>query len=232
MAIYLSSQNSGYRSLAHSGCRYNDRMNNRINELLKERGWQNSDLADRIGAHTTTVSRLINGRILLSEPWLVKLSRAFGVPPSEILAPRADVRMITVASKVEAGLWAESLEIPIDDQYEVPIPDDPAYRHLRLFAAETHGPSMNKRYPPGTVIIFNDQAETGSPLEVGKRYVVRRERNGSREDTVKTLWRDKTGRYWLLPESTDPLFQEPLSLDPDDGDVTIIGRVIWSVQRE
>ena len=59
--------------------------------------------------------------------------------------------------------------------------------------------------------------------------------DGQQEHTVKLLHRDDDGKFWLLPESTDPLFQAAISVEDgvEDGDaVTIIGRVRFAVTRE
>lgn len=209
-------------------------MRNRIKILLGERGWQNDDLAERLGAHTTTVSRLINERLPLSEEWLTRLAAAFAIPPSEVIAEPAGVRKVDVRVLVEVGAWRDNSQLPSDDCYSVPIPEDQALAGVTLVAAEVRGASMNRRYSEGTVIVFNNMAETGEALRDGSRYVIERRRgDGMRETSVKTLWRDEAGKMWLLPESTDPRYQEPVPLD-SAGDVTvrIIGRVLYAVQRE
>jgi phage repressor protein C with HTH and peptisase S24 domain len=93
---------------------------------------------------------------------------------------------------------------------------------------------MNKRYPEGSALIFTSIYETRETPQVGKRYIVETERpDGLREATVKTLWQDETGEHWLLPESTDPRYQQPIKLSDGDGNIVrIVGRVVFSVQRE
>lgn len=233
-AMLVSRSNSGDRSLHHSGYRYTKRMRNQIKALLQERDWTNDMLAEKIGAHTTTVSRLINSRIMLDERWLLKLAEAFDVPPAAILEDRPNVRMVEVRGFVQAGHWAEAWELPEQDRHLVPIPDEETYKGFGLFAVETRGPSMDKRYPEGTVVVFTDQIERGEPLVPGRRYIVERERaDGLREATVKTLWRDAEGALWLLPESNDPRFQQPIPLAGEEGDtIRIVGRVVYAVQRE
>ncbi|RUV07972.1 phage repressor [Mesorhizobium sp. M1A.F.Ca.IN.020.03.2.1] len=145
-----------------------------------------------------------------------------------------DVRHVKVTGFVQAGAWAETWEWSDDEVYSVPVPDDPALRAFGLHAAETRGPSMNKRYPEKTVLVFTDLIETGAALELGKRYIVERERaDGLREATVKTLWRDENDKIWLLPESNDPRFQEPIPIDGGEDDtVRVVGRVVYAVSKE
>ncbi|MGN6775848.1 S24 family peptidase [Rhizobium sp.] len=146
------------------------------------------------------------------------------------------LRRVFVTAHVQAGQWAETWEWEDEQKYPVLIPDLPEYRTIRLYAAETRGPSMNKRYPERTVIVFNDVQETGEDPMPGKRYVVERRRaSGEAEHTVKTLFLDADGKHWLMPESDDPRYQAPISIEEgtEDGDlVVILGRVVFSVTRE
>lgn len=144
--------------------------------------------------------------------------------------------MVKVASHVQAGDWAETWEWSDDEQYEVAVPADPLLNGFRLYGAETRGPSMNRRYSEGTVVVFTNVIETEESPVPGKRYVVQRTRSdGLMEHTVKLLHRDDDGKYWLIPESNDPLYQAPISIETGivDGDeVRIVGRVRYSVSRE
>lgn len=146
------------------------------------------------------------------------------------------LRPVVVAAFVQAGHWAETWEWPEDEQYKVFVEDVPDFRSFKLRAAETRGPSMNKRWPEKTVIVFTDLEETGEQPIAGKRYIVERRRlGGEAEHTVKLLHVDAEGKYWLMPESDDPRFQAPISVDDGTGDgdvVSIIGRVHFAVSRE
>ena len=209
-------------------------MANRIKQLMKERNLSRDDVADGIGAHPITVSKLISGKMKLTEEWMDKFATVFAVPREQIIAAPSATRLVKVRSYVEAGVWEQHAEWPEEDWYEVAIPDDPRYRMTELFGSETRGPSMNKRYPEHTVLVHTSLAISGESLEIGKRYVVERERSdGTRETTVKTLSRDLDGRLWLMPESTDPRFQTPIPIDDEiDSIVRVIGKVVYSVQRE
>jgi transcriptional regulator with XRE-family HTH domain len=209
-------------------------MRNRIKQLREERGLTQEAVASQLGLHLTNYNKLENGKTELTTTRLEKLASIFGVEPLTILSAETPVRVVHVQGAVKAGAWAESWELPEEDQYDVPIPDDRTFAGMLLFGAEARGPSMDKVYPDGSVIIFTDQVQRGEEPIIGKRYVVERERSdGLREHTVKTLWRDGAGRMWLLPESSDPLFQTPISLEAEEGEtVRILGRVVYSVRRE
>ena len=170
----------------------------------------------------------------VSLDWLLEGRGAGPAQRPARTAQDLEPRMVPVKGFVQAGHYAETWEWSDDEVYSVPVPDDPAFRSFGLHAAETRGPSMNKRYPEKTVLVFTDLIETGAQLELGKRYIVERERaDGLREATVKTLWRDDSGKIWLLPESNDPLFQEPIPIDGGEDDtVRVVGRVVYAVSKE
>lgn len=156
----------------------------------------------------------------------------------KVLPPDQDkgLRTVRVAAHVQAGHFSENWEWPEDDMYDVAVPTDPLLARFTLYAAETKGRSMDRRYPEGTVVVFTNIEETQESPEPGRRYIVERKRaDGEKEHTVKLLHRDENGRFWLLPESTDPTFQTPIAIDDGivDGDeVRIIGRVRFAVSRE
>jgi len=211
-------------------------MANRIKELMKQRGLSRDAVADALDTHPVTVSKLISGRMKLTTEWMERFAAVLKVQPADLLSDApTNMRRVKVRGRVEAGAWEEAFEWPEDDWYEVAIPDDPALRGEDLFGGVTHGPSMNRRYPEGSVLIFVSTQRRGEQLRVGKRYLVERERaDGLREATVKRVWRDDAGALWLIPESDDPRYQEPISIGgvTEDQTVRIVGRVVYSVQRE
>lgn len=209
-------------------------MHNRIKELREAKGLTQSQLAEAVGVHWQTIQRLEGGKTKLDTEWMEKLAPPLDVDAIDLVTNRPKFRTVEVRGYVQAGQWEEAWELPEDDRYAIPVPDDPQYRHVRLFGVETRGPSMDRRYPEGTVVVVADLYEHGEEPRPGRRYVVERERaDGMREATVKTLWRDDDGKLWLLPESTDPRFQQPIAAEGDTGDlVRIIGRVVYAVLRE
>lgn len=163
------------------------------------------------------------------------LAELFGVAPDDLyMKDQAHgLRTVRVQQHVQAGLYAETNLWPDDDGYEVIVPADDDLKDYKLYGSEVRGPSMDKLYPEGTVLVFTSIYETMESVIEGKRYIVERERlDGLREATVKTLQRDRDGNYWLVPESTDPRFG-PIPVENANGDkVRLVGRVHYSVRRE
>lgn len=177
---------------------------------------------------------LKNGRKISADE-LVAITRILNVDPPAGASQSSDLRSVKVAAYVQAGMWTESWEWDEQDQYSVAVPNDEHLRPYQLYAAETRGPSMNRRWPEGTVVVFTNAAETMESPVIGKRYIVERKRAGETEHTVKMLHRDEAGKLWLVPESSDPLHQQPIPIEDGDSDedqVVIIGRVWFSVGRE
>ncbi|WP_051213293.1 LexA family protein [Maritalea myrionectae] len=211
-------------------------MKNRIKELMIEKKISRDDLAHAVGVHPVTISRLISGRIDLSGERLQALAKAFNVSPEAIISdtPVVPMRTVKVVAFVQAGAWAESNELPDEDQFSVAVPQDTDLAKYSLTGVQVRGPSMNLRYPEGTVLVITNAIETQEDIQPGKRYVVERERpDGLREYTVKTLHRDEEGHFWLMPESNDPRHQQPIEVNGDLGDtIRVLGRVVYSLLRE
>jgi transcriptional regulator with XRE-family HTH domain len=223
--------------------RYPSRMLSEwLRNAMKAAGMSQAQLAreltDALGRSIdrAAVNKMLSNGRKISADELVAITRILNTDaPSDPAHPAPDLRTVTVAAHVQAGYWSESWEWPDEDQYQVAVPNDEHLKPFRLYAAETRGPSMNRRWPEGTVVVFTNAAETLESPVLGKRYVVERRRSGETEHTVKLLHKDENGRLWLVPESTDPLHQQPIPVEDtgsDEDHVVIIGRVWFSVGRE
>lgn len=206
----------------------------RLKELREAQGMSQQEVADAIGLHLTNYNKLENGKTRLTQPRMEQLAQILHCSPSDFVSPSSSLRTVSIRQYIEAGVWSESPVWDEDQWYDVAVPDDPALRHYSLFGAETRGPSMNKRYPEGSAIIYTSIYDTQEAPVAGRRYIVETERpDGLREATVKTLWQDDAGEFWLLPESTDPRYQQPIRISEGDGNIVrLVGRVVFSVLRE
>lgn len=185
---------------------------------------------EEAGTSTSTIMALAPV-LKTTASWLLEASG-----PEEADEALPPIRVVPVAAHIQAGAWNETWEWDQSDRYTVAIPDDESYRGLRLYAAEARGTSMNRRWAEGTVLVFTNVFDTQEPPIPGKRYIVERKRaSGEAEHTVKLLYRDEDGKFWLMPESDDPRHQAPISIEDGTGDedtVTILGRVVYAVARE
>jgi DNA-binding XRE family transcriptional regulator len=62
-----------------------NRARNRIAEVRHTRQMTQQELADAVGAHWITISKLERGRMKLTTDWLDKLAEPLGVPPRDLL---------------------------------------------------------------------------------------------------------------------------------------------------
>jgi len=206
-----------------------------LHTTLSKNGMTQSDLARRLteqlgrSIDRAAVNKMLSGLRKISADELLAIETITG-EKFDAMPGRA----VRVKGKIGAGPFRETWQWEDDEQYDVVVPLDETLDKVALYGGVTCGPSMNRRYPEGTVVVFTDAMETQEPLVPGARYVIERERpDGLREATIKLLHRDDFGRFWMVPESTHPDFQLPMPIDGDNGDVIrIVGRVRFAVIRE
>lgn len=208
---------------------------NRIAEVARERGMTYAEIAERTDAHPVTIAKLATGKLGLTQEWMNRLGLALNVEPQDLIVkPSHNLRRVTVRGYLKAGYWAEMVEWDREEWYDVFVPDEPRDRRVSLYGGQISGPSMNKRYADGSVVILTPVVETGEQLVPGRRYHVRRTRaDGLVEETIKTFIVDAKGDRWFKPESDDPNHQSWISALGEKGEIIeVIGRVTYSVQRE
>jgi len=184
----------------------------------------------RIAPNTARLNEIIQ-RTGVSADWLMTGNGSM-FPQSPILG--GSLRNISVQSCVEAGVWCENNERPHDEHYMIAMPERPEFKGRSLYGVEVRGPSMNRVYPTGTVLIVASTFDFPDELKHGRRYIIERKRpDGLREITVKTVSRDGAGNFWLIPESDDPRYQRPIPVAGQDGEeIAIVGLVIGSYRSE
>lgn len=222
--------------------RMKDEWKTRLKSAISDSGLSMKEVSLKAGRGETFVRDLLERDRVPSIDNFLAIAKALqrsagsllGEEPEPMKEP--NLRRVEVSAFVQAGHFAESWEWEDGQRYAVYVPDLPEYRSLKLYAAETRGPSMNRRYLERTVVVFLSLIEAYEEPLVGKRYVIERKRpSGEVEHTVKLLHADADGKLWLMPESDDPRFQVPIAVEDGtaSGDsVTIVGRVVFAVTRE
>lgn len=145
---------------------------------------------------------------------------------------RKPLATIPVIGIVRAGLWQDA-DAGDNGLYEQ-VPAAPDEQAEWQFAYKVEGTSLNKRAQPGDHLICLDIVKARYDVKENDLVIVQRSRFGGQmiERTAKRVRKTITG-YELWPESTDPLYQEPIRLDSvDDGDeYSIIGKVLFILSR-
>lgn len=143
---------------------------------------------------------------------------------------------ITVRAAVEAGVWREQSEWPDEQRYEVEVAPSPISGER--FGLVVVGRSMNRTFPPGTVLdCFRVPFATDNRLQPqpGDIVIVERQQNGLFETTCKRLRRADNGDWFLEAESYDSEFDGIIPIgqpgDHCDDEVRIVGIVNAAIQQ-
>ena len=195
------------------------------------------ELARRIGSDPNTVSRLETGKRRMSVEWLSTLSDALGLRASELLETARPEEHVVVRAAACANSWLEDCWYGADKRYAVQVPADPRYPGVERFALDVLCPSMNLRYPEGSLLMCAPLHAVEDGVEIGKRYLIetRRTRDGVEESelTVKTLIMDSDNRLCFVSESSDPDFQLSVPVfGASESKIQPIALVIGSVRSE
>lgn len=148
--------------------------------------------------------------------WLLK---GEGDAPAQVNAEpeRVQLRPIQVVGYVEAGSWVPAQEWDAEDLEEILVSED--LRDHEAFGLKVRGPSMNERYPDGSVVVVVPLLNFWRELENGDDVICQCHEHDLIESTIKELSIDERGA-WLWPRSTDPAHQMPIQIPwpPVEGD--------------
>lgn len=91
------------------------------------------------------------------------------------------------------------------------VPADLADADGPCYAVRVAGNSMNRVFPPGSIVVLERQIITPDTVISGQRYHVERQLpDGTVEHTLKRAHRRHDGTLWLVPESDDPVFTQAI----------------------
>lgn len=209
-----------------------------IRELRTVRGWDQTQLAEKLGTTQGTVSRWESGKQKPEFEQLAALAAIEGKTIEAFLGYSVrlgtiNILPITVRGALRAGAWVEAVEWPPDEHFEILVPEDKRYAGLTHAAFRVDGPSMNKLYPDGSYVITVPYIQIQHEPQPGDRVICQRTRaDGLVEATVKEL-AISDGRRYLWPRSDHPDHQAPIPLDGINGEeVVVTAKVIGSYKPE
>jgi len=222
-----------------------------IKDRLKELGKTQVGLAAALGLPHTRINEMIKGKRELQTREISTFAKFLEMSEQGVISAfsgsdtdnftlnvgppvRLD-KSAPVKGEVAAGVWLEH-EFMDDDKYPpVAASTNPRYSDIEQYALRVKGDSMDKYVKDGDHVICIDFAATGEAVpEDNKVVVVRRERAGTIEHSLKRVRRLGNGDYELWPESNNPLFQKPLDMAHNDAGTTVIitGLVIGRVMND
>lgn len=219
--------------------------------------WKGTQLAKKAGLAPSTVNKVVNGSAVtvLTTVTLEALFKATRDRIREIGDSRLNrdelfsayyrwekrlirgegMPAVYVRGEVRAGLWQEAAEWPESQRYAVSLPVRDEHRS-RAFGLEVKGRSMDREYPDGSIAICISYIDLGrDPRNKENVVCYRYNHDGLIEATIKKYVVERDGRKWLVPQSTDPSLQEPISLNgtpPGIDRLEIFARVIGCYKPE
>lgn len=175
------------------------------------------------------------GRVLKTDParYLIR-DEARSLTSGAVPTGRA-LREVPVIGEVRAGMF-QAVRSDIEEWHEregddtVAI-DLPQFERAHLVAYRVVGRSMDKEYPEGTRVVVCPAAEIG--VRAGDHVIVQRPGPGGVEITIKEVVLEPGGVVALWPRSTDPAYQSPIRIRPEqhaDSGPRVVGVVVAAVR--
>lgn len=209
----------------------------RLKELREKRYETAKAAADAHGWNEVTYRSHESGTRNIPVSAARKYAAAFGSSVGHILGieganghspPVNAVAHLQVAARVSAGTFRYD-EPVADEGFFVPFVPRGDIPGSAQYAVIIDGPSVNKRIPDGAFAICAMYDSVPGGAQHGALVHVVRERSGLHEHTIKELRFSREGMQ-LFPVSTDPRFQEPVTLSSgEDGEIVRIQGVVIGV---
>ena len=199
----------------------------KIAEARKAKGWNQQDLAEKIGTTQQVISRYESGDRDPKASVIAAMSSALGVTVSYLLGMDEDPNVIQmrrspshpmpVVGRIAAGTPREAI-YQTGETHDAP--ESLWEEHPGGFWLEVSGNSMNRLFPEGTLVLVDPDEEVRNG-DVGVVFV-----NGD-DATLKRVYFDGES-VRLHPESHDPEYQDRVidREDPDAPEVRVLGRAV------
>ena len=186
-----------------------------IRELMRAKGYDQSDLANLLGIDPSAVSKRLTGKrpfkhheMLKTEAWLLG-----GAPEVELEGE--SVRMLPIIGQVAAGTWREAIQQPSG---HLPIASSSAPKNGLVLTVQ--GDSMDLEIEDGGMVVVDPDDKALFP---GHLFVVL---NDQGETTFKQFESDPAR---LVPRSTNQAHR-PIQIGDGQG-FTVVGRVTALYRR-
>ena len=210
-------------------------MENNLRKIRESLNLSQDEAAERLGTSRSQYVKLERGERRMSDVWIERASKGFGVTPGAIIdssfidknwkqpqleLTSAEFTQIPIRGEVAAGLWREIDELSQDrwsenNQHHVeyaPTIVLPGYPPEQQFGLYVRGESLNKIAPDGSVLHCLEYINGDAwHVKDGELVVVQRTKyQGAMIETTAKRVRRNGDIFELWPESNHPDFQEPL----------------------
>jgi phage repressor protein C with HTH and peptisase S24 domain len=201
-----------------------DEKRNLLRRFIKDRGLKVARWAKESGVAANSLYNFLNDHSDALDPrTYAKLARTAQVPAWKLSGDEPEPPSPTsvwVKGVVEAGAFREVVEWDQSSWYAIDIPVPARFRKMAE-ALEVHGPSMNRDYPDGSIVMWVEVLNARPPADMDHVIVYAYRRDGTIEATVKEL-RIIDGKRWLWPRSDHPAHQAPVEVDSPGDDIETI----------
>lgn len=211
-----------------------------LRAALKAQNKSQAWLGRQLGQERDVINKVLKERRRLTSEELIKISTILKTPPPIIGDEDANdplneswnseriIRQVKCVGEVQGGVWKE-MAFEDFDEFEIPYTADPRWPEGAVKALRVRGDSINRKAEDGDFVAVLDVNAALRAFKDGDWVVCHRARGGLIESTVKQVRR--AGDIWQLwPASTDPRFQEPITLEADgmnaDDEVRVVGFVL------
>lgn len=201
---------------------------------LQKPGKTQVGLAKALGRSPSVVTNILAGIRELKLREIPLVANYLEIqPPTAVAAPSPydDINEpalveLPVLGEVAAGVWADE-DADLIENETLLVPYDPRFEPEDQYLLKVRGSSINRRAVNGSFVRCLKLFAAPRKPQDGDWVIVRRMRNGSAETTVKRFRISPDGQRQLWPDSTDPIFQEPIVVSATDGDeVAIVAFVL------
>lgn len=206
-----------------------------IKKLRIEHNLTQEQLGEKLGVQKSAIAKYENGRVEnLKRSTIQKMAELFDVSPllflgfddeqlkSKYKIVFDDYFPLHYCTNLSAGSPTELLEAEPDAVVYVPIKFQ--NRKKRLHAFQVNGTSMNNVIQDGSIVVAEEVPDT--VLKEGTIIVAWLDG----EATVKRLYPGDS-QVMLMPDSSDK-GHHPITVDLEDDQLYIIGRVIWHMNPD
>lgn len=194
----------------------------RLKALRKEFGLSQKQLAEQIGVNQPSIAQAEKGQNLKPR-FVIDAARHFSVRPEwlrgdddgprEAKAQPPSLASLPVIGHVQAGDWRSAYVWDRDLWYPIAIPPDRRFPRVERLALEVRGDSMNKLYPPTSILVAVRYADIGKRPVAGERVIcLRHNATDQVEATVKEIEIEK-GVLSLVARTTNPRRYPPIRID-------------------
>lgn len=206
-----------------------------IKKLRIEHNLTQEQLGEKLGVQKSAIAKYENGRVEnLKRSTIQKMAELFDVSPllflgfddeqlkSKYKIVFDDYFPLRYCTNLSAGSPTELLEAEPDAVVYVPIKFQ--NRKKRLHAFQVNGTSMNNVIQDGSIVVAEEVPDT--VLKEGTIVVAWLDG----EATVKRLYPGDS-HVMLMPDSSDK-GHHPITVNLEDNQLYIIGRVIWHMNPD